>query len=186
MKKLVLFIATALYLTSSHAQTAEEKAYMAYMTPGKEHEMLAKSVGKWNEELTFYMDPKSEPMKAQASLVVEMILGGRYQKGTSTGEMMGMPFEGISTMAFDNMRKVWIMTWTDNMGTGIAYAEGTYDAAKKMLSFKGKMPEPSSGTIMDFRQTFTMVDDDHQKIEMYNMAKGKESKTMEITLTRVK
>ena len=45
--------------------------------------------------------------------------------------MMGMPFQGMSTMAYDNGKKTFMSTWIDNMGTGILETEGTYDAGTK-------------------------------------------------------
>ena len=186
MKRTLLFLSAAFCLASSYAQTAEEKAYMAFMTPGNEHQMLAQANGTWNEDITFFMDPKSPPMKTKSTCVNEMVLGGRYQRGVHTGEMMGQPFEGQSLTGYDNSRKVWFSTWIDNMGTGIAYAEGTFDNAKKTLTLKGKMTDPVSGKNMDFRETLTFVDADHQKVEMFNTTSGKEEKSMEISLTRAK
>ncbi|MBK9333372.1 MAG: DUF1579 family protein [Ignavibacteria bacterium] len=29
-------------------------------------------------------------------------MGGRYQQGKHTGDMMGMPFEGMSLLGYDN------------------------------------------------------------------------------------
>lgn len=169
MKKSLLFLAAAFYLGNSYAQTAEEqKAWMAFMTPGQEQSMLAKSSGNWSEEIAMYSDPNSAPMKAKATCTNEMILGGRYQKSTSKGDMMGMPFEGMNIVGYDNARKVWVSSWIDNLGTSITYSEGTYDSNKKALIFNGKMTEPS-GKATDFKQVFTMIDDDHQKIEMFSM-----------------
>lgn len=186
MKKTLLFLGAAFCLASSYAQTAEEKAYMAFMTPGTEHQMLAKDNGTWNEDITLYMDPKAPPIKSQSTCVNEMILGGRYQKSVHTGNMMGMPFEGQSTVGYDNGRKIWFSTWIDNMGTGIMYAEGTYDNSKKMLTMKGKMTDPTSGKNTDFKETLTFIDDDHQKMEMFTVTGGKDVKTMEILFTRAK
>jgi len=113
-----------------------------------------------------------------------MILGGRYQRSVHTGDMMGMPFEGISTTGYDNGRKVFFSTWIDNMGTGIMYMEGKYDAAKKMLELKGTTTDPVTGKAMPVRQTLRWVDANTQEMEMFNTANGKEYKSMVIKLTR--
>lgn len=52
--------------------------------------------------------------------------------------MMGMPFEGHGTLAYDNHRKMFVSTWIDNMGSGIMVLEGTYDDASKTLTLMGK------------------------------------------------
>jgi hypothetical protein len=35
-----------------------------------------------------------------------------------------MPFEGISTLGYDNAKKTFFSTWIDNMGTGMMVMEG--------------------------------------------------------------
>ena len=58
---------------------AASKAWMAYMTPGEMHQMLAKDDGEWNEEITMWMAPGAPPSKSTATAVNKMIMGGRYQ-----------------------------------------------------------------------------------------------------------
>jgi hypothetical protein len=185
MKKLLLLSATLISF-SSFAQTAEENAWMDFMTPGEQHTTLAKENGKWNEEITFYMTPDAPPTTYKSVCVNEMILGGRYQKSTHTGEMMGMPFEGNGIIGYDKGRKMWFSTWIDNMGTGIMYSEGNYDKAKNILEFKGTSTDPSTGKAVSFRQTFKAIDSDHQEMEMFMMNNGKEFKSMVIKFTRAK
>lgn len=160
------------------------KAWQSYMTPGDVHKMLAKSNGTWDEEVTTWMDPSKPPIKSKSTAVNKMILGGRYQQSTHTGTMMGMPFEGISTVGYDNAKKMMVSTWVDNMGTGVMYMEGNFDSTTHMANFKGKMVDPMTGKDTDFRETFTMMDDNNQKIEMFATQGGKEMKTMEIVLKR--
>jgi hypothetical protein len=115
-----------------------------------------------------------------------MIMGGRYQQSHHSGNMMGQPFEGQGTLAWDNQRKVLINTWIDNMGTGLMYMEGAWDNASNSATFKGKMPDPMSGKEVDVRQVFTVLNDNTQKMEMFVNQNGQEFKTMEINLTRMK
>jgi hypothetical protein len=119
-----------------------------------------------------------------------MVLGNRYQQSIHKGDMMGMPFEGISTVGYDNHKKVFIMSWIDNMGTGVMNGEGPWDEATKSITFKGKMVDPSLGTgkECDYREVFTIIDKDNQKMEMYcpDPKTGKEFKTMELKMTRKK
>lgn len=187
MKKILLLSATLIsFALCTYAQTAEEKAWMAYMTPGEQHNMLAGDNGIWTEEISFYMAPGAAPTTSTAKCVNEMILGGRYQKSTHTGDMMGMPFEGIGITGYDNGRKIWFSTWVDNMGTGIMYSEGTYDVAKKLVELKGTTTDPSTGKAMAFRQTIRQIDKDTQEMEMFTVTNGKEFKSMVITSKRNK
>ncbi len=161
--------------------------WMAYMTPGEEHKMLASWDGTWTGESTMWEAPDKEPQKATLTTINKMILGGRYQHSTNSGNMMGQPFEGISTTAYDNDIKEFISTWIDNFGTGLMTMTGKWDSATKSLEFKGKMVDPTAGngTEKTCRQVITVIDNDHQKMEMYcNAADGKEFKNMEIISTR--
>jgi hypothetical protein len=163
---------------------AGEKAWMEYMTPGMAHQMLAKSDGEWQEEITMWMAPNTEPMKNTATATNKMILDGRYQQSIHKGTFNGMPFEGIGLTGFDNAKKVYMSTWIDNMGTGIMYSEGKWDDAKKMIEFKGSGIDPMTGKEMKVRQTLKIVDDNTHMMEMFSYQDGKEFKTMEIKLTR--
>jgi hypothetical protein len=162
------------------------KAWMAYMTPGDMQKALAKMDGNWTEETTMWMDPNKPPTISKGSMEAKMILGGRYHQGMHHGNFNGMPFEGISTWAYDNAKKVFLTTWIDNMGTGIMTMEGTWDDASKTFSFKGKGVDPVSGNDMDCRQTMKMDDDTHMTMEMFmTPAPGApEMKNMEIKYTK--
>lgn len=108
----LLFISVSLFAQDKPAApagdqkpSAEDQAWMAYMTPGPMHKMLASSNGEWHEEMTFWMAPGAPATKAESDCVNKMILGDRYQESIHTGSMMGMPFEGRSTVGYDNAKK---------------------------------------------------------------------------------
>jgi len=188
MKKLTfaLLTFTALcFFHSTRAQNDDEmKAMMAYSTPGEIHKMMAKSVGSWTADISMWMQPGASPMKSTGEMKNEMILGGRYLKGTNTGSFMGQPFEGIGITAYDNAKKMFINTWIDNMGTGVMTLTGAWDAANNSINFSGTMVDPASGKDVPIREVFKMIDDNHQSLEMYAAMGGQEFKTMEINFTR--
>ena len=190
MKRITLTICVTL-LTSfflfSRAQSPDEmKKWMDYMTPSDVHKMMAKWDGNWNEEIQMWMDPNAPAQNMNASCVNKMVLGGRYQESLHTGDFNGMPFEGKSVTGWDNARKIFVSTWVDNFGTGIMYMEGTWNEATKTMELKGKMTDPMTGQQTDIREVMKMVDDNTQIMEQYGVKDGKEYKTMEIKLTRVK
>ncbi|MEP6616742.1 MAG: DUF1579 domain-containing protein [Ginsengibacter sp.] len=160
------------------------KAWQAYMTPGQVHAMLAKSNGTWKADITIWMSPGAPPTKSTSTAVNKMVLGGRYQESHHTGSFNGMPFEGLSMLAYDNAKKIFQSSWIDNMGTGITNMEGTWDSTFKTINFKGRTIDPGTGKDMDVREIFTIVDDNNQKMEMFANQGGKEMKTMEILFTR--
>lgn len=191
MKK-IIFAAAFMVAFSVNLQaqvpTKEEmmKTWQVYMTPGDMHKMLSKSDGTWSEDITMWMEPSASPTKSKAKVTNSMILGGRYQKSKHEGTMDGKPFEGMSTLGYDNAKKVFQNTWIDNMGTGIMFLEGTWDEAMKTIHFKGKCVDPSSGKDMDVRQEYMIIDDNTQKMEMYMTMPGQpEMKSMEIMLKRM-
>jgi len=167
--------------------SVKNKNWKDYMTPGKEHQMLASWDGKWTGNVSMWMVPNTPPSMSTMSCENKMIFNGLYQQSSYSGNMNGMPFEGQSTVAFDKHKKMFISTWIDNMGSGIMESTGTWDDASKSITFRGKMVDPATGRDMDFREVFKVVDDNNQIMEMYGPAPdGKEFKTMEIRLTRNK
>ena len=161
------------------------KNAMAYMAPGDMHKLLASVTGTWTEDMTMWMDASKPPMKSMATCEIKMIMGGRYQQLTSKGNMMGMQFEGLSTTAYDNARKVFINTWIDNGGTGLAIIEGPYDSTTKTTTMKGKMVDPSTGKNIDIKETIQYVDAKTMLMTMYMTGgSGKEAKSMEVKLTK--
>ena len=163
----------------------EDKAMMAYMTPGKMHDMLAKSAGLWNEDVTMWMSPDAPPVKGVMTAMNRMIMGNRYLQCMNRGTFMGMPFEGISTIGYDNAKNVFMSTWIDNMGTGIMYAEGKWNESNSTIDFTGKSFDPMSGKDVQMRQVMKFIDETNQLMEMYMTPMGgKEYKSMEIKSTK--
>lgn len=163
---------------------AQEKAWIAYGTPGTAHKMMADENGTWKCDMTFWMEPNGKPQKASSTAVSKMILGGRYQESNYKGMMMGQPFEGKSTLAFNNANKEYTTTFIDNMGTGMVVATGTYDEKSKSINFKGDMVNPLNGKKTPYREIYTIVDATTRKMEMFEVKKGQEYKSMEILMKK--
>ena len=171
-------------LIAQDEMSAEQKAWMEYMTPGPMHELMAKSVGEWKTTVTYWMDPSAEPMVSEGTSTVEMIMGGRYLKATDKGMMMGMPFEGMNLQGYDNKTEEFIAVWIDNFGTGISVSHGTYDEETKTITFFGSMINPVDGNEMHYRQTHQIIDDNNHVFEMFTIDGEKEFKNMHLTYTR--
>lgn len=164
------------------------KAWEAYATPGEPHKMLAMDNGNWVCESTMWMAPDDpKPMKTKMTSTSKMVMGGRYQEARYSGNMMGQPFEGVATVGYNNASKKYESTWVDNMGTGVMYMTGEYDAATKTMNMSGECVDPMTGQKKKVRETFAMVDDNTRKMEMFDTdPSGKEYKSMEIIMTRKK
>lgn len=163
------------------------KAWEDYMTPGEPHKMLALESGAWNEDMTMWMEPGAEPMKNTMTADSKMIYGDRYQETIHKGEFMGMPFEGKSTLAYNQASQMYTSTWIDNMSTGIMVMSGKYDEATKTINFSGTTVDPVTKKDKAVRETYTIIDDNTRKMEMFDIDfSGKEYKSMEIIMTRKK
>lgn len=180
----LLLAGFASQLIAQADQDAAMKALMAYMTPSDVHTMIAKDEGEWNEEITLWMAPGAPPTKSTATVTNKMVMGGRYQESKHTGSFMGMPFEGYALTGYDNAKKAFVSSWVDNMGTGIMFMEGKWDEKTKTIHFTGKTTDPSTGKDIPVRETFTWIDSNKQKMEMFMTQDGKEFKNMEIIFTR--
>ncbi len=162
---------------------------MEYGTPGPMHTMLASWNGTWNDETTMWEYEGATPQKSTGTAVNTMIMGGKYQHSTHSGNMMGMPFEGMSIVGYDNATKQFVSSWVDNWSTGIMNMSGTWDDATKTMTLTGTMPDICRpGKECSFREVFKVIDDNTQHMEMYgpDSKTGKEMKMMEINLTRKK
>ena len=128
--------------------------WMAYAMPSDIHEMMASWNGSWMGEVNMWQEPGGQKETSNIHTENKMLLDGRYQQSVNTGLMMGQPFEGISSLAYDNAKNEFISTWIHNMGTGLMVMHGQWDEPTKTINFSGKMVDPSAGDgrEMDFRQ----------------------------------
>ena len=134
--------------------------------------------------VTFLVKPVQ---KTTGTAVNKMIMNGLYQESNHTSLMMGMTFNGKSTVGFDNHRKEFVSTWVDNMGSGIMVMRGPWNEATKTINLKGTMVDPGTKSDTEVRETFKIIDDNTQEMEMFVMTPdGKEFKTMNIKFTRKK
>ncbi|MHC0444464.1 DUF1579 domain-containing protein [Flavobacterium sp. 3-218] len=163
---------------------AQMKAWQEYATPGNPHKLMADEVGTWNCDMTFWSEPNGKPEKATSTADIKMILGGRYQEANYKGTMMGQPFEGKSTLAYNNASKEYTTTFIDNMGTGMMVAVGKYEEATKSMELKGDMVNPMNGKKTPYREVYTIIDPKTRKMEMYDVKNGSEYKSMEIVMTK--
>lgn len=182
----VFFCCTNVSTASAQTEAEMMKAWQNFMTPGDMHKWMAKYTGTWVGEASQWMGP-GEPTKTTATEVVTMTMNGLYQVTNFSSTMMGMPMQGQSTMAYDNAKKTFVLTWIDNLGSGIVWMTGNYDEKTKTLSLKGKQTDPVTGKDSDIRQEQVYIDDDTYKSVMYGATPdGKEMKFLEITFKRKK
>jgi len=201
MKKSICLTALVLVPIATFAIAQDKKAapagapkddpFMAKMmefgTPGPAHKMLDARIGKWTCDVKMISTPGATPMESHATSEVKWILDGRFVQDTTLGDFGGMPFEGHGTTGYDNIKKKYVGTWFDNLGTGISLAEGTYDAATKTFSYMGEGPDVMAGKYVKVRSTEKWTDNDHCTMQCFQPGSdGKEFLCMEIHYTRAK
>lgn len=160
------------------------QALTAYATPGEHHQHLAELVGTWSASISFWAAPGSPAQVSQGVSERTLVMDGRYLLEEFTGETPFGPFEGMGLTGFDNIKQQFVAVWIDSMGTGIMTSESV-EITDDQIVFKGRSPEPMSGTYITMRSVETKVDDDTYRFEMFMpLPGGDEIKSMEIVYTR--
>jgi Protein of unknown function (DUF1579) len=164
---------------------AAQQAMMQAMAPGVHHEHMKKLAGNFDYTIKMWMDPSAPPVESTGKRSAEFLLGGRYLQEKITGTFMGMPFEGMSLMAYDNLAKEYVMTWIDNMGTGIVVYHGQCDGKGTTWTMSGETIDPATGKKVTMTSVTKVVDDNTVTMEMSGPGPdGKDMKMLELTMKR--
>lgn len=167
-------------------QQAMMQAWQKTMTPGPQHQQLAKHfVGKWNVKQTMWMDPSAPPTTTTGTANSETVLGGRQVRSDFSSTFMGQPYQGIGYTGYDNVTGRYTATWADNMSTGTMLAYGDYAPATRTYTFKAEMPDPmKNGVMTPIRMVIRILDADHHDFDMYETHDGKEAHSMQMEYVR--
>ena len=171
------------------------KQMMELSKLNENHKVLTELDGNWNYIIKFWMnpDPNAPPQQSKGTATRKSVMGGRFvvmdvsgkmQMPGEDGKMKDMQFKGMGVEGYDNVKKKFVASWIDNMGTGIQFSDGTYDPATKTLTYTSEM-EPVPGMKMPVREVIKVADNNHMALEWYENHGGQEKKTMEINYTRV-
>ena len=160
------------------------------------HKLLSSLDGNWDYAIKFWMnpDPNAKPQESKGTATRKSIMGGRYvtmdvsgkmQMPDETGKMKDVTFKGMGIEGYDNVKKKFVASWVDNMGTGIEFSEGTYDSSTKSFTYTSEI-EMMPGMKTQVREVIKVADNNHMSLEWYENQGGQEKKTMEISYTRKK
>src|SRR5262245_22069915 len=161
------------------------KMMMELSKTGENHKLLSGMAGNWDYTVKMWMDPSAPATSSSGTATIKPIMDGRYFVGDFSGKMKmpgedgkvkEMPFKGMSIDGYDNVKKKFISTWCDNMGTGMMMSEGTYDSAAKMFTYNGEY-EAMPGIKSRVRMTMKVTDKDHHNFEFYEDRGSGEAKT---------
>lgn len=160
------------------------------------HKLLTSLDGNWDYKIKFWMnpDPNAKPQESTGTATRKSIMGGRYvtmdvsgkmQMPDETGKMKDVQFKGMGIEGYDNVKKKFVASWIDNMGTGMEFSEGSYDPSTKTFTYTMEM-EPMPGMKTQVREVIKIADNNHMMLEWYENQGGQEKKTMEINYTKKK
>jgi hypothetical protein len=158
--------------------------YKKVGTPGEQHKLLAKLEGSWTTKSKGWVDPDTPPTESIGTCERKMILNGHYLREEYTGDMMGVPFTGISFMGYNNHTKKYESTWIDSMNTGIFKFEGIASRDGRTITQECRFDDPVRGPAV-WRTVTRIKDDNTTEFEMFLTPRGKkEEKMMEMTYSR--
>lgn len=185
---LVLTVSVAMAKDKKPAKEMDPQAmmelYQKLATPGEPHKLFASLTGSWTTTTKEWMEPGKPPTESTGTADLKMLLDGRFLYQEFTSQMMGQPFSGIGIDGYDNLRKKYVTTWIDTMGTGFFTMEGTASADGKTITLKGQHAEPGGGQ-MTHRAVWKIADSNTQTFDMYGTHQGgKEMKMLEIAYSR--
>jgi Protein of unknown function (DUF1579) len=160
------------------------------------HKLLSSLDGNWDYTIKFWMnpDPNAKPQESKGTATRKSIMGGRYvmmdvsgnmQMPGEDGKMKTVQFKGMGMEGYDNVKKKFVASWIDNMGTGIEFSEGFYDPASKTFTYTSEV-EMVPGMKVPIREVIKIADNNHMMLEWYENQGGQEKKTMEISYTKKK
>lgn len=169
----------------SKDKQAMEAAWKSFSSPGENHKVLNAKAGKWTLKVKDYS--MGAPTESTATSEMKWVMDNRFLEDNTQGTFMGQPFQGQGFCGYDNLKKKYIGSWIDNMGTGIMTSEGTYDAASKTFTYTSECPDMTMTKYVKSRMTEKITDNDHMTMQMYGPGPdGKEMLKMEIDYTRAK
>ncbi len=174
------------------AMSAEDMAhmqeYLKLMQPGEEHKRLQSYVGKWDTVTKIWMGgPGTPPMTSTGMSTFKSVLDGRWLMEEHAGSMMGMPYNGIGMMGYDNYKNLYVGTWFSNMGTEMLQMAGARNPKSGTVTMYGSMDEPQLSVHgRTVKYVTTPTDDDHFSFQIIDLHAGDDYKVIEISYTRRK
>lgn len=183
MKNITLVVILIFNFTYMSAQSQDP--WTEYMTPSDVHNLLAQYTGTFKMEITMAMGEGKEPSIVTLESEHFMLLGGRFLEMKQKGTLMGMDYQSILTMGFNNTDKTFALITITNMGTGTLSLYGKWDEISKSATLFGDLTNPVTKNIINVKQIVSFVDKDTLLIESFDKEGDKpEKKTIEYKLIR--
>lgn len=184
MKKILVVIVLIFNGTFMHAQTQDP--WTEYMTPSDVHTLLSKFVGSFQMEIAMSMGEGKDPTVITVHSDNSMLLGGRFLEMKQKGVMMGMDYQSITTIGFNNTDKKMALTTMTNMGTGTLSLVGEWNEKTKSGTLFGPLTNPVTKDTILVKQIISFINDNTILIESYDKEGEKpEKKTVQYKFIRM-
>ena len=164
--------------------TAAVAQDMPMPKPGPEHKVLEMDAGTWEATVEMFVPGAAKPEVSKGTETNTIGCSGLCLISDFKSTMMGAPFHGHGTTAWDPAKKKYVGSWTDSMSTGLSTSETTYDAATKTSTGWMEGPDPT-GKVVKSKGVVQYKDANNRVFTMYMVGPdGKEVPSMKISYTR--
>ena len=177
-------VATAQEPEMTAEMQAEMAGWMALAEPAEHHEHLAAYAGKWKTQIKMWMAPGAEPMLTESAAEAKWIFDGRFLEWHHSGDFMGSPYSGMGIDGYNNADKRYESVLLDNFGTLIVFYTGGCSNDGKVREMRGSFTNPTAGSVIEQRNVFSWIDDDHFKLESFMQMGDEEYKQLEMLYER--
>ena len=167
------------------AKEQKHDPWAEYMTPSSIHRLFQQYVGSFRMDIIMSAGEGKEPTIITVDSEHIMLLGGRFLEMKQQGNMMGMDYQSIMTLGFNNTDNKIALTTITNMGTGTLSLFGDWDEKSKSATLFGALTNPVTKNSITVKQVLSFVDDDSILIESYDKeGDNPEKMTVQYKLSR--
>ena len=160
---------------------------MKHATPGDAHKVFEHFAGKWEYKLKMWMDPSAPPVEMAGTADSKLLMDGRFfSDHVKSAEGSPMPFEGRGWQGYDNHKKKYWYSWIDSMTTSLTIGEGAWDPKAKTMTWMSEGFNPMVGANVKMKEIAKVNADGTIHKTFFKFEGGKETKEMEISLTKAK
>ena len=153
--------------------------------PGPAHKALEHFLGDWKAEVKCWREPGDPPHISQATAKGTWAMNGLFLQEDFRGEMMGKQFKGRTLLGYDNVKQTFNSVWVSDMQTSMFVTEGKGENGNKVITLEGtaSCPMRERGDI-PMKVVLRVLGPDRHTFEMFDVSRGENAKTMEITYVR--
>ena len=185
VSSIVAFFAVLFLLGGAQFLSAQEGKQVQPPSPGPEHKIISKLIGKWEVKQHFRMTPEQPFMESHGTDISRSGPGGLWLVSDYTAEFIGQKFVGHGTLGYDPIKKKYVGTWIDSMSTGLNVYEGTHDEKTNTINYTHRATDPQTGKEMTYRSKIVIADNDHYTMSMYMKAPdGREFESLRLDYSR--